>query len=736
MNQIFILPYNVWDTDQAIRVFDDSESTDNDKILPGGNCYICMDPMCEELEWDTLSFQVSTRDPSVLSIPSYSSVLYTYNGSVIGRFWFDKAEKVSAGVVEITAYSVLEMASTIQMNANYIRSSDAQVTLGGYLAWAWPGFDQSFIDASLINHEARAAWDKGENFLRQLQRRVFAAGGVFSKTKEGRYTISKLGTAGRYAIGDERVFLGGKVEEPLAVASVSVEGCTITYKYSSSSSDSWLLMPWYDYIDTTNVVEYEGVTYTRMVCLLLDKPCYGYYYGNCSIFKFTRGVVWLQSSSTGNAWFRYVPMEAVFSSTTVSNPDVSAGQAVSVQGNYFIKASEAKAYAEKLLIYYTNKRTITMDIVVGDERPGDICEFNDPFGNPEVAILTALDINISKTLRATATFVAGYIPEESLYSNYVIIDADTTWTVPDGVTLIRAVLIGGGDGGAGGGTGGAGASVTDTTAVTKYGGTQTYQPSIFDDKISYTYYRASMAVTGEAAGGAAGKAGAGGRVLSIELAVTAGDSFAISVGEGGKGGAADSAGGNGGNTIFGEYSSADGIRYSAGYTNPLNSDVLGLPGSDGLAGGEGIDSYWDSSTSGEFANGQRSDAVYVDLGTLYNTSLYAGASSAFGGGPSAISNGGDATAGQIVSSSSSGITVICGNGGDGADGGERAPAAGYGYGGDGGHGGGGGGTGGGAGATTRSAGYTITRVGGGEGGKGGKGGTGGKGGDGCVIIYY
>lgn len=685
MNQIFVMSQTAKDTfdeNEAVRIFDDSENTSNDKILPGGNCYLCMDPMSEVLEWNTLEFSVRSPDESILNTPTSTTMWYLYNNQIIGRFHLDKVERENVGVYHITAYSVLESGTRITWPAFYIHSGSDQYKFSEFLLFAWTGFDQTYLDASLADSGCSCVIKGGAGWLNVLQQRLQQMGAVIYPGRDGRYKITKLGNEGRFSISTDRIFLGGTIDEPVTVSQVNVEYGWPKFYKNSSEVDSNYKLVFYRTISADETVVYTDGEEYNGVKIETEWPVYHYYYANCSTSWPTAGTIYLWRSGSNYARLYCSYAEPVFATYTLNNPDGASGQVLNVTGNSFMtSASRAQPVAQRLLDYYSKRRTVTMDIVVGDERPGDICEFTDPYGEHRAGILTSLDITISKTLRATATFAAGVVPAASLYDNYEIITASGTWTVPDGVTLIRAVLVGGGDGGNGGYSGNDG------------GESGEYEQNGY-------YYNHYIERGARGVGGVGGAGGNGGRVLTVELAAAAGDVYNIIIGKGGAGGTAGSKGAEGGDTTFGDFNSVDGTRYSAGYTGAVEGGKYGLPGSRGVKGGAaGYAYYYSSSSTGAGGTGGDSEVATGEAGTAANWSSYK-----------------------------------LGDGGDGADGGSRATATGYGYGGDGGHGGGGGG---GAGGLTlrgpQSTKYPVVK---GTPGKGGKGGTGGKGGDGCVIIYY
>ena len=184
------------------------------------------------------------------------------------------------------------------------------------------------------------------------------------------------------------------------------------------------------------------------------------------------------------------------------------------------------------------------------------------------------------------------------------------WTVPDGVTSIKVVLIGGGKGGASGFPGEAGKTTTPHTNVAE------------DTDISGMWYGAEG---GD--GGKGGDGGAPGRVKTVTLEVTPGTTYHWRRGRGGAGGAAtdpaaegeeavSNPGSAGTASTFGisggtVYSSDDADAHvpTAGVYDPINGAWYALRGSAGIRGGKGgarkieADGYFAWTTDGEDVTG-------------------------------------------------------------------------------------------------------------------------------------
>lgn len=381
--------------------------------------------------------------------------------------------------------------------------------------------------------------------------------------------------------------------------------------------------------------------------------------------------------------------------------------------------------ADRLMAYYGSAKTVTADLVVTTQKPGDAVMFRDPFDEPTSGYIGSLELTMSRILKGRAELISGFVPPGSgnYYTHVILLASGASWTVPAECRgKIRVVLIGGGQGGESGAAGSPGIQGT-TSGNTTSGGV------------------GSLSAGKGGSGGAKGSGGSGGNIFIITLEAAPGMVFSTSFGVGGAGGVcsgpANTPGSAGSATTFGGYSSADGSPSADGYAELFSSAAYATPGISGVTdGGDGagrnaaqttLTVEGQTYTSGTGGSGDSDHGTNPD-GVAWSGSAYGG----FGGGPAYAANGKNGHDGHVSENNGWGY-VDPGSGGDGADATiPGAEGATYGAGGQGGSGGGGGG-GNGAGSHSKTNGLdTISATG----GAGGLGSAGGDGADGCIIIYY
>lgn len=404
---------------------------------------------------------------------------------------------------------------------------------------------------------------------------------------------------------------------------------------------------------------------------------------------------------------------------------------VTIDDATLVSFFNSNSVADSMAEYYKHPETINCNVVLGEQSPGDVLNVYHPYTKQAApACVESLDISASGILKASMTALVGYRPPQTVDIEYFdkrqMFTSNSSFTVPEGVHNIRAVLIGGGQGGQGGKSGTAG-GVGGTASLSAASGTN-----------------AGAGGTG-GNGGAGGAGGSGGKVAIVDIPVDPGDILSISIGSGGSGGYSGGSGKAGGNTTITvngvTYSSANGS--SNGYTDPETGQTYAQSGSSGTAGakgGAGGSGYGSSGSNGSGlgsysggSGGYSSQYVKERVDGSTNMTFVEFYISPCGGGGAAMGgNGGNAAGGYYDQ------TNVSGRGAN-ASGHGSSPSS-IGSGGGGGNGGGGGGGGGGGiiiKTVSVGSGYGISATqAGASGGVGGSGSQGGSGKSGGVIFYY
>ncbi len=424
-----------------------------------------------------------------------------------------------------------------------------------------------------------------------------------------------------------------------------------------------------------------------------------------------------------------------------NNPSNAPERVRRVQDCELVTALNSYNVARRVLSYYQSAKTVKARVIMQSERCGQLLQFYDAFGDLVKAYLAKADTLVTSVIGANCELIDGYVPgaNGNNYLHRAAITQDGTWTVPAGVTRIRIVLIGGGQGGFGGMDGGEGdGEEYDPAYGQTTGNLVVAVRRITGDDVAF-YYRAQY----KGAGGAGSEGGAGAKVIILDADIASGEVITFTIGAGGTGGAHNNGSGtDGGNTVatsttIGTLTSASGTS-GVGYIDPMTGDAYATSGAHGEAGADGgmsgvgqttgwladaVDGY-DGDGLGQWSGGAGGRGLNTWPDHVYG-------SGGGGGGAAHGANGNPGTDCTMYSGNSTMLTL--GSGGNGAN--AVAPSkAFFGCGGDGGHGGGGGGSrGGGYNAYYFQSGFALML---GDRGQGGSGSAGGDGGDGIAIIYW
>ena len=233
-------------------------------------------------------------------------------------------------------------------------------------------------------------------------------------------------------------------------------------------------------------------------------------------------------------------------------------------------------------------------MVYDGERPGDVVAFEHPYGGESKGCIKDTAITMGGRLVASEQAVIGYVPPkfetEEVLDERVVLTGSGDYTVPEGVYTLTVVCIQAGTGAQAGfdGEPGGGTQLIVTTKEQDAGGS----------------WSDTQADGGE--GGQKGAPGAGGKVYRATIDVVPGQVIHYECGTPGVGGATNGAvGAAGGETTFGDLSSAQGASSEIGYVDPVTEEELAKPGTEGVDGAAGGRGGQASSRGGDYGeNGE------------------------------------------------------------------------------------------------------------------------------------
>lgn len=608
----------------------------------------------------------------------YGTLVWYYRDNVLkSKSYVKSVDRVAEDVYKINAISAIGLLDAAKNhNGGLYRGAKFADVLSDVIGDIVPyTVDEELSDIQIYG------WLPYASRRANLHQLLFSCGVMIGRNDAGDMHFRFLSNETSKTVPDGSLYEGGNIKYEDTVSAVAVT----EHSFMELATDE--VVTEYDNTDGSETANHTFLAFRNAPLHDLETT------GSLTIES--SGVNWAVISGTGILTGKKYTHSTRVMTRTAEGADAQQENVAAVTDVYLVNVANSENVAQRVLSYYSSKRTVTASLVVDDERPGDLITSSDPYGDAISGFITSMESVVSTKIKANTRIITDYMPTQggNNYTRwYLLSGSGGTWEIPDFVfekerPIIQAALCGGGHGGC------RGASGSDATNI---GLVNPGSPG---------------------AGGEGGNPGEGGRVATFTIDCTGLTSFAYKLGAGG---ASDS---EGGATTFGDYSSSSGAPLAYGLANIFTGAVYALAGTEkGTNGGSGepsADSYviygeqtWRAGSQGA----DYSDGGYTQQG-------------GFGGGAAVGSNGGNGYQGYGHTQPNGSYFGQGGRGGDGANAAAQSDATGLGEGGPGGHGGGGGGS---SGAGSGSGDHYHLP---GDPGKGGSGGAGGRGGPGFILIY-
>ena len=606
---------------------------------------------CGSLAFDTMSAEVFTTSvgQQLAGLPAGTPVIVFRGAKVYARYLLTALSRTGANNYALDAQSPMSVLTTMPHPGGIYTGQTVREVVRDICGAVPVIVESAYADVKLYGWLPYCQ-PPGSSARDNLVQVLFAIGAYLGTDLNGVLRVEKLWDGVASTVSGDRMYLGGSVKTAAKVSAVSVA----EHQYTPGAEESKL---------------YEGAA-EQGALVTFSEPMHSLTATGFAILESGANYAKLSAGTGTLTGKKYIHNTRLVTETVAAG---AAENVKSVTDATLVSLVNSRAVAKRLAAYYACRETISNAIVAGAERPGHVVSIYHPYDRRMVtACIESLDSTMSGTVKSNLDGVVGFVPPQPDTSQYydkrVVLTGSGTWTVPDGVTAARYVLIGSGGGGSRGQDG------TD--------GTRKYVH--FDGSGTYS---GGPGVGG--AGGAGGVAGLCGKVLQGEMELTPGAQIAYSAGPGGTAGQAPGEAGQAGtDTTFGTLTSADGTRPESGYVDTVTGETLCLPGAEGVAGGNGGDgasgtgtggSGGDAAswTGGSGAEGKGGPLKYPN-GTSQGSYSFGGGG---GGGAAYGADGGDADGSEPFD---------CGSGAT-AEPHPANPAGSYGSGGAGGNGGGGGG---------------------------------------------
>lgn len=710
--------------------------------LAAGTVYLSKSLLGNELEPNTLSVTVETESKALLSFEIDDPVTYFYRDNKRGTFYLQSVTQVAWNKYDLYATSAIGLLLK-RVHRGGIYSGTSAESLLSSICGPIPFRMQTRFSSSKLYgwlpYVKPPASSARDNFMKVL----FALGATVTEDLDGALKIEELWDGVSGDAQKNRMGQGASVVREGKVTSVSL-----------------IEHQWVQGGDQTDLFEGTAAQGTEIV---FDEPMYNLTASGFSILERGANYAKLSAGSGTLRGTAYVHNTRLIETKILNS---STENVISVEDQTLISLVNSSGAAKRLANYYKCLETIDAPLVYNLENPGELLTTYHPFDKTNVsACIKTEEITMSNKLKSQSTLLVGFTPirqegSES-YEYHVVLTGSGTWTVPEGTTSVRAVLIGAGGAGFDGSPGGDSTETWEGDEIKTTRINLTAPTTSASDSSNVSNRGAGTPGNG----GAGGAAGTPGKVYEVTFSPSSGSRISYACGVKGT-----SNGALGGATTFGSYSSNSGSTSSAGYTDIITGITYAKSGDSGADGGKG-GSGADGESVGDVSGGKqepsgsatRSDSdtqrasssnMYMDIDATANFSLGAAGGGGAGGnsGSNSGTPGGDAEVGSVRLSITTGYInafVYPNKGGTGGDGADGADASVYGCSGSGA--GGGGGAGGDSSASSNvSAQYYVYNIttqtrtdfsinnnaGGAAVRKGGAGGKGGAGADGCIILYY
>nr|DAT93492.1 MAG TPA: hypothetical protein [Caudoviricetes sp.] len=515
------------------------------------------------LSFDTVSVEVCTTTigAQLSALPNNTPIIVYRDGEIKARFVSSGVSRIGPVTYQLKGRSPMG-ALTGMVHAGGIYTGQTVEEVVKEICGNIPSLIKSVYAGVKLYGWLPYADGKERSARDNLAQVLFAIGAYLRTDLNGFLRIEPLWDGTASLIDVDRSYTGGTVKYDAPISAVTVTE--------------------HQYVAGTEVKELFSGTAQNGDIITFSEPMHSLSATGFTILE--SGANYAKISAGTGA----LTGKAYIHNTRLITQPVTAGAAENVKSvtdATLVSLVNSYAVAKRLADYYRCRETITNDIVSGHEKPGHVVSVYHPYDKKMVsACIQSLDTTMSATLKSSMEALVGFTPAQPESAEYfderVVLTGSGEWQVPENVTAITAVLIGGAQGGHCGH--GGNPATQKTVSITG---------NIFDIP---QYITDKWAFGGK--GGKGGDPGFGGKILQATFDVTPAQKFSFACGVGGFGAAFDAnnwantpstPGADGTKTTFGSLDSSTGSTSEIGYTDPVTGEVFAQKGEQGIAGGDG-----------------------------------------------------------------------------------------------------------------------------------------------------
>ena len=545
-----------------------SYATDDDIKVPSGILYEVKALRSDSLEANSLTVTVFSNDKAIMGFAKNDKVEYFRNGRRVGVYYLQTVERVGSDAYTLSALSALGRLITMRhVGGIYTGQTVAEVVpqICGPVAVM---IESVYASRQLYGYLPYSNPDKekgnGRSARDNLSQVLFAIGASLGTDENGVMRVEKLWDG---------------VSAAITADQINEDSCSTVYETPVSAVEI-TEHQWVKSQDTVTL--FEG-TAEDGALVTFEAPAHSLTAEGFAITEQGDNYAIL-SAGTGTLTGKgYNHLTRIVRRTVTNGAEENV---VSVSDATLVSLTNSVDVAKRMADYYRHRETIRVDVEPGSERAGRVVQIFHPWDKKMVqACVESRETVISGILNSQTSALVGFTPAQPEAAEYfderVVLTGSGEWEVPDGVTAITAVLIGGAQGGHCGHGG--------NPAEAK---TENYTETILGELLQRNTDK--WALGGK--GGKGGDPGSGGKILQATFDVTPAQKFSYACGVGGFGAAFDvnnwantpnTPGAEGTKTTFGSLDSSTGSTSEIGYTDPVTGEVFAAKGEQGIAGGDG-----------------------------------------------------------------------------------------------------------------------------------------------------
>nr|DAQ75383.1 MAG TPA: tail protein [Caudoviricetes sp.] len=528
-------------------------AVDGDIWTSSGSWYETKSLKCDSLEANSFEVTVSDSDRAITSFRKNDKVEYFRDGRRMGIFYLQTVERVGPNSYHLSGLSAVGLLMTRQHNGGIYTGQTAGEVIRD-ICGDIPVKVESVYESRKLYGWLPYVQPSQSSARDNLAEVLFAIGAWLGVDNDGVLRVEKLWDGTASAIGP---------------GLIHAEGCSVQYTDAVSAVE----ITEHQWVPSSDAVTlFEGTT-EQGALIVFDDPAHDLTADGFTILESGANYAVVSAGSGTLTGQGYTHITRIIRKTVAEDAEENV---VAITDAHLVSLTNSIDVANRTADYYRHRETIQVDINPLSGPPGNVMQIYHPWDKVMVsACIAERETTISGLLKSGIQALVGFTPPQPDASEYfderVVLTGSGTWTPPEGASEIRAVLIGGGS------DGGAGQDGTKTRAVLPDDEDYTSkQYKITQNTTTTDTSQSSITSTPKTSGGAGGNAGPGGKILSVNISIQPGQEFEYSAGEA-----------NGGESTFGNFSSASGERSSSGYFDPTTREYFGKSGIAGTSGGDG-----------------------------------------------------------------------------------------------------------------------------------------------------